>query len=500
MASCYGDVLKNLLSFSNTKFIILGNYLGYDVSYISKWCNNVKLPSEKSIKEINEQISSLISEEIIQQKKVDSFFKEFQIELPKNKAITNEKIFLKDKIYSILEKTYEQKQFLKEDEKENICKNECNLVITDRNQIKQFLREDILKNIVYSSEDINILISMDLRDKDCIELLSLISSSKPKDISINISLGLSLDEEEISSSELKKIYLTLNRFSNLHIKLYNDRNFSKLNFFSMDKKLAFMYSRNSSGEIEAIARIKDKIQIEKIYSLMKNSILKEDRIFSIKSTESLLKKSYRTNFYTDNSFNFFLVTGFEFLLPESIINNILCFAKEKGYPPEDIFNLKKLMITWDEMFEKSSINFFITKSSIMRYFQERILYFINIEYKISPEEIKAQYNYLINLIKLNEKIKFYIVDDEILAGENVDFKVSVFANSNLVFLKNLTLLHEKGDNYVFPIKKKENVKSINKTFDIIKSKNYCTHYSTEEIEERWEKYKGLIFRIMDIIL
>lgn len=74
MASCYGDVLKNLLSFSNTKFIILGNYLGYDVSYISKWCNNVKLPSEKSIKEINEQISSLISEEIIQQKKVDSFF------------------------------------------------------------------------------------------------------------------------------------------------------------------------------------------------------------------------------------------------------------------------------------------------------------------------------------------------------------------------------------------------------------------------------------------
>ena len=45
----YGEFLKKLIIFTNTKIMVIANETGYDISYISKWCNKGILPTTRTI-------------------------------------------------------------------------------------------------------------------------------------------------------------------------------------------------------------------------------------------------------------------------------------------------------------------------------------------------------------------------------------------------------------------------------------------------------------------
>ena len=44
----YGAVLRRLLDFTGSKLYAVADEVGYDVSYISKWCNKDLLPAPKT--------------------------------------------------------------------------------------------------------------------------------------------------------------------------------------------------------------------------------------------------------------------------------------------------------------------------------------------------------------------------------------------------------------------------------------------------------------------
>ena len=46
--NAYGTLLKKLIRFTNIKLTNLAEIVGYDTSYISKWCNKGKLPAAKA--------------------------------------------------------------------------------------------------------------------------------------------------------------------------------------------------------------------------------------------------------------------------------------------------------------------------------------------------------------------------------------------------------------------------------------------------------------------
>lgn len=47
MTNNFGNTIHKLLEITCEKNFRLANYLGYDVTYISKWINGNKLPSKK---------------------------------------------------------------------------------------------------------------------------------------------------------------------------------------------------------------------------------------------------------------------------------------------------------------------------------------------------------------------------------------------------------------------------------------------------------------------
>ena len=55
--NAYGTVLKQLIQLTGSKLSTISDVIGYDVSYISKWCNKSMLPAAKMAPEINRSLS-----------------------------------------------------------------------------------------------------------------------------------------------------------------------------------------------------------------------------------------------------------------------------------------------------------------------------------------------------------------------------------------------------------------------------------------------------------
>jgi hypothetical protein len=65
----YGTALKKLTVMTQTKNLVLAHITGYDISYISKWCNGIKLPATKYIEKTNDQLSQYFAETIAKENK-----------------------------------------------------------------------------------------------------------------------------------------------------------------------------------------------------------------------------------------------------------------------------------------------------------------------------------------------------------------------------------------------------------------------------------------------
>jgi len=70
----YATALKNLISLTQTKNLVLANITGYDISYISKWCNGIKLPTTKHVQQINEKMAHHFADTIIKENKQKTLY------------------------------------------------------------------------------------------------------------------------------------------------------------------------------------------------------------------------------------------------------------------------------------------------------------------------------------------------------------------------------------------------------------------------------------------
>ena len=69
----FGDLLKEILKFIGMKSSYLARCLGYDVSYISKWCSGSKIPSSKNVEEIINDLSDIFYNELIKKNCLEKF-------------------------------------------------------------------------------------------------------------------------------------------------------------------------------------------------------------------------------------------------------------------------------------------------------------------------------------------------------------------------------------------------------------------------------------------
>lgn len=98
----YAVLLKNILRYAHIKYGALADALGYDISYISKWINGIRLPTAKNIDSLNQNIAHYVANILIKNHMVDGFTKNFMLDC------CNAKDELSSEIYRLLISAYHQ--------------------------------------------------------------------------------------------------------------------------------------------------------------------------------------------------------------------------------------------------------------------------------------------------------------------------------------------------------------------------------------------------------
>ncbi|MET3616819.1 hypothetical protein ABID14_000444 [Peptoniphilus olsenii] len=486
-----------MIDFTNVKLIVLTNKLDYDISYISKWCNASKLPSQKYIRITNQRISEVICKDIFEQNKVLDFFLEFDIQLPENSDYLSDKKDVQDKIFNILMKVY--KSSIK-----NYDGSDNNTRMVEGNSnIKMFLSDFIQKQHLKSEDGLkDILISMEISSEGLENFLNLIQNTD----NINIKIGLDMNDFDKNHAKLKKVYRVLNERPNLNITLYNNSDFKNFNAIVAKNNFVINYSLDINGKMEIISYSNNEEEVERAYKILLAKFKDEDLLLKNVNSLDMNKSGYRTDFYIDNYFNIFISYGFEFLLPSNIIDKIADkeYERLKGKDIDDIkimdnmLQIKKLQIEWEEIFHNRNINFFIPKSTLYEYIQTGNLVYIDTPYKMSIEERKSHFKNALGLMKKNPNIKLYIIDGEKIEGDFQGFNLGIYLNHKKFFVKNYIRYSQNLEPYMYTVMNKKIVERVNDYLESLKTMDICKQYTVEELEEKWNNYESMFTKIMGI--
>ena len=492
----YGSILKELLCFSDTKFVVLSKAVGYDISYISKWCKNIKIPTYKNIGIINERASTIFSEEIIKQNRVKEFYRAFEIPEPIRSEDSSNNDILKNSIYDLLEAAYKKSERDLSEKAE--VKQEGSKVIVGKNNVATFIRELISTTLENSTTDIELICTMDVCKAVANMNIDLMEEYNLQDIKVNAKVGFDMNEfEENPNFHLGKIYSILNKRLNVEFDFYDNKDMDKLNIIAIKDKFAITCSLDCDGLIEVATIITDQEIVNTIYDKAISKFRIGDILIRSTDVSSLEKGGYRTEFYSNNEFQFISTRGFEFLLPSEVISDIVETAYAQGFGEDTAFLIRKLQITWEEMFEKSKINFIIVKSVLMKYIEEGEIFYTNIRYNLSVEQRKNHALKIVECMKKNSNIKIIILDDELLNYDPDFFRISAYANNKKVFLKK-NLKCKQGDLPLFyTIINEKLVRYINQYLISIKDKDFCTEYDAAAIEHILEKYGTMYLRMIE---
>ena len=464
----YRQVFKILLDMTNTKLSSVAYALDYDISYISKWNSGKKLPSSKNIYTINRKLAPLFAKALIEEEKTKDFLLSFEIK--------NSEILKKDQekgleilIYKLLNESY---AYSNTDIKEEIP-SATNFVFKT-SSVESDLKE-ILDKLILENKDLDIWATFDITSPYA-EIL--IQSIKKIAKEVEVNLHLLCKKDDIEKIDILKI-ITDN--SSINIELY-ERSYTHCDFILIKDEMYIIIAEREDYSTLTSGRELDTLF--EISSFMDNFFDGLNKIIVTSSPQEMAETDYRKYFYSDNEFLFLSNYGFEFLLPNYIIDRIEdSIDQDNKINKEEISGIKLL---WQELFVDAKINFLTTRTSLLNYLETGNVLYCSTKAKLSPKEIEDHIKNIIDIMENNDNINFYIINDNrYLKSMGLD-KFNFFINENNMFFKKIgrDKLHTNAS-IVTDIKIHNKIQSVLK--DIMNSP-YSKKYDVKELEKLFDKY------------
>lgn len=487
--STYGTLLKTLINFSGSKLSTVAEEVGYDVSYISKWCNKAKLPAAKMAPNINRTLANHFSNEILKHEDLSTFSKTFSVDATPES--------LNSIIYNLLKENY------KESSKEiatELHHHEASQtrVLTLANDIYEFFNHEFPEILLAYNEPLEVLCTLDV--------CRFISDTLPDQAVFRmpaheIKVKIALNAETLHSDSLnylKHLYYFINAHSHIAFDFYDDPLMRSLNTIVVKDHMAILCALDQYSRILTATVITDLEKVNQIYIRTLTAFRTANLMLHATESDEFYQYGYRTDFYALDNFQIFLTRGFEYLLPEECWESITRTARERDGDEFMARLVSQLQITWEEIFEKGSIDFFVLKSSLMRYMEDGEIIFTDVVYNMTAEERKFHIQKVLNITKKNPNIRFYVIDDELLPSVQHLLHTSVFNNRKKLFLKNPDRYHMDIGPHFYSVLSDQIIKDTSALFEHIKSEPFCSEYDAEGINKFAEKYGSLVYRMIDL--
>lgn len=464
----YRQAFKTLVDLTNTKLSTIAFTLGYDISYISKWNSGRKLPSSKNIYTINRKLSSLFAKVIVEEDKIDDFFLAFN--LNNKEILTKEsKKALEVLIYKLLNEAYmNSNQDLPMDKVSN-----TNLIFKNSSIDKEL--KEILEKTLGKKKKVDIWATFDINSHFA-QILLQVGKNLDKDVEFN--LHLLCKKEDLEDFDILK---NITDNSRINIELYEDPGLD-YNFILVRDTAYFILREEAAFSL--LTHGEELDTLFEITSFIVGLFKGLNKIIVFSQPEELAKSSYRKYFYSDSDFLFLSNYGFEFLLPNQIIDRIIQkIDDEKDFKKAEAENIKLL---WEELFSDAEINFLTTRTGLLKYFETGEIYYCSIRAKLSIEEIEAHLNNIISVMKKNKNINFYIIkDNRTLQAMGLD-KFNFFINENNMFFKKIDDDGRLTSTSLVTDSKIHH--KIHDRLEEIMESSYSQKYEVDDLEKLFHKY------------
>lgn len=473
----YRQVFKILTDMTNTKLSTIAYVLDYDISYISKWNSGKKLPSSKNIYTINRKLAPLFARALVEEEKAKDFLLSFDLK--------NTEILKKDQekgleilIYKLLNESYAYTNTDIKEESPSLTN-----FIFKTSSVEGDLKE-ILDKLILENRDLDIWATFDITSPYA-EIL--IQSLKKAAKNVEVSLHLVCKKDEVENIDLLKI-ITDN--SSINMEFY-ERSYTHCDFILIKGEMYIIIAEREDYSTLTSGRELDTIF--EISSFMDDFFDRLNKIIVTVPPQDMANTNYRKYFYSDNEFLFLSNYGFEFLLPNEIIDKILeNIEEDKDLKKKEIEDIKLL---WEELFVDAKINFLTTRTSLLNYFETGNILYCSTKAKLSPQEIESHLKNIIKIMENNENINFYIINDNrYLKSTGLD-KFNFFINENNMFFKKIQKdpLQTKTS-IVTDIKIHNKIQGVLR--DLIESP-YSKKYGVRELEKLFAKYADVFKKISD---
>lgn len=479
--TAYGNLLKTLINLSDSKLSFISDKIGYDVSYISKWCTQDKLPTSKAAPQINRSLADCFTHEIISQNRLDMFTRTFSVRASEES--------LASVLYNLLQDTYRKSGQDRSD-------NSTIQFLSKKKEIHHFFNYVFPEMLNAYDEPLEIFSTLEICSfiRDGFDIFP--DNLEP---SHDIHIEMALDAEALTGPQndyMKSLYHFINTRSHIRFDFYDNEHVHFINAIIVKNHLAIMCVLNETHKILAATIIDDRTKANEMLCHILPLFKNENLLLKSSYLHDFCRNNQYVNFYTKEHFLIFLAEGFEFFLPQSCWESILQTALHQN--KNSFALISQIRVAWEEVFEKSFIEFYLLKSSLNHYIENGEIILACVFYTMTPEERKLHIQNALDILKRNPNIRFYVIDDESSPTFPRDLHTSLYCNRTRIFLKNTGLSHNEGGPMYYTLHSKHILKRTKKFFETLKASPLCYTYNAEEAIAFYEKYATLIDRMIDL--
>lgn len=487
--STYGTLLKTLINFSGSKLSTVAEEVGYDVSYISKWCNKAKLPAAKMAPNINRTLAAHFASEILKHEDLSSFSKVFSVDVNIDS--------LESTIYNLLKDSYNQSINDASVDQTNKAVYQTR-VLSLANDVHEFFNHELIETILSYDEPLEVLCTLDI----CRYLSDNVEDATSHVVpnhDINVKIGLNTERFfSDTKTNLTQFYYFLNAHVHISFDFYDDCLMNSLNAIIIKDHMAILCALDQYNRIQTAVVITDPEKVNQIYIRTLPAYRNSNLLLHATDSDEFYQHGYRTDFYARDNYQILLTRGFEYLLPVECWESITRTARERDQDEFMAQLVAQLQITWEEIFEKNTLDFYVLKSSLLKYMEDGEIIFADIVYNMTPEERKLHIEKVLDITKINQKINFHVIDEELLPNVQHLLNISVFNNRKKLFLKIPGRYHRKVGPRFYSVLSDQFIRETSQYLDDIKNSSFCLNFDAEGIQKFYDKYGSLICRMIDL--
>jgi len=477
----YGLALKKLIKFTKSKSKYIAAYIGYDVSYISKWSHGSKLPSSRAIERINDDLGAYFAAAIMRQETFTDCCTAFSLETTPDELPSALSQYLSNAYRASLQ----QKQQPMAETKSAVR------IITGQHNMAQFFADTIEPQLHSQTKPQEWLISSEfctLYDANFWGFMDKAAPTAP----VSIHVGLDMVRLQREPQYITYLYRILNAHLSWEFTFYNIEEMDDAHIIVVKDMFALHYGLMKGQSFLFCTYIDSLPAVQSLYekvSLPKTTL--HPLMAPLASPWNT--GTSRTSFYTTRDFFFFLTNGIEYLLPSSVFQDIMAHG-----PAEKIFSIERLRITWAELLDKAHIDMVVPTSSLLRYIESGHIDLTEIQYTMSPAERLAHIDSALAIIKKNPAITIGLLDmtsNELDAGE---LNISFYSNMRTGFFKKNPLYTPEGLQPFYGILNDMLHQLMLRHFQQLKDSPQYYHYTEPELEEKYTQYKPLVEKLLAI--